>query len=80
MNKSQFLNKHFGGKWTYDQWVSWECDDGKRTVIRCSAGVDEFDNPLGPARYWMYENGKTPIEINFDNFRFCGKLLTCQTK
>lgn len=33
---------------------SWWCDDKKRHVSRCSSGVDEFDNPLGPPQYYLY--------------------------
>jgi hypothetical protein len=51
------LSKHLGGKWAYDNLSTWWCDDNKRSVSRCSAGVDEFDNDLGPAQYWLYGDG-----------------------
>ena len=50
------LARSLGGKWEYRD-IGWFCDDGKRTVMRCSAGVDEFDNDLGPAQYWLYGDG-----------------------
>lgn len=53
---SKRLGRLLGGKWEY-RYFSWHCDDGKRTVSRCSAGVDEFDNDLGPAQYWLYGDG-----------------------
>jgi len=59
-SKAANLDKTLGGKWKYDGVTTWYCDDGLRRVSRCSAGVDEFDNELGPAQYWLYEEGKTP--------------------
>jgi hypothetical protein len=50
------LSKTLGGKWTY-HYSTWRCDDGVRSVWRCSAGVDEFDNPVGPPQYWLYGDG-----------------------
>jgi hypothetical protein len=47
------IRRTLGGKWKYDGTCSWWCQDG-RHVTRCSAGVDEWDNPLGPAEYWLY--------------------------
>ena len=58
MNKSKFLSKKLGGKWKYSHPCYWECDDGKRMVVRTSSGVDEFDNPVGPPTYNLYENNK----------------------
>jgi hypothetical protein len=57
MSVAKNLAKHLGGKWTYDGRASWWCDDEKRSVSRCSAGVDEFENPLGPAEFWLYGDG-----------------------
>lgn len=51
------LSKSLGGKWVYSGPCYWECDDNKRRVVKCSAGVDEFDNPLGPGEYWLYGDG-----------------------
>jgi|GEM_PF-4328808 len=60
LSKSKMLEKRLGGKWTYIPTLAgWSCDDG-RVVRRCSAGVDEFDNPVGPPQYWLYEEGKAP--------------------
>jgi hypothetical protein len=57
MNYAKHLAKNLGGKWTYDQMCSWRCDDGERRVSRYSAGVDEFDNEVGPPQYWLYGDG-----------------------
>jgi len=54
------LGATLGGIWKYDGICTWYCDDKKRRISRCSAGVDEFDNEVGPAQYWLYEDGKTP--------------------
>lgn len=51
------LAKSLGGKWEYRYPCYWVCDDGKRRVIRCSAGTDEFDNSLG-TEWWLYSDGK----------------------
>ena len=45
MSKAKNLGLNLGGKWKYDGVYGWWCDDGVRHVIRCSAGVDEWDNP-----------------------------------
>ena len=60
-SKVKLLEKALGGKWTYDGHCSWNCDDG-RHVSRCSAGVDEWDNELGPAQYYLY-TGETTKRI-----------------
>lgn len=57
MSKAKNLAHHLGGKWKYDGVCGWHCDDGVRHVYRCSAGVDEWDNPLGPPEYWLYGQG-----------------------
>lgn len=57
MSKAQRLSKALGGTWSYDGMCGWWCDDDKRHVLRVSAGVDEFDNPLGPPQYWLYGDG-----------------------
>jgi len=62
-NKSQYLTKKYGGRWEYDGHTTWHCNDG-RYVMRCSAGVDEFDNDLG-SQYWLYEEGKAPELVLF---------------
>ena len=62
-SKASRLAKALGGEWTYDGRASWWCNDGKRHVSRCSAGVDEYDNEVGPAQYWLYEKGKTPKRV-----------------
>ena len=54
MTIQKWLGKRFGGTWKYDGGFSWWCDDEQRHVSRCSAGVDEFDNELGPAQYYLY--------------------------
>ncbi len=63
-SKSHRLHQLFGGKWIYDYRCSWWCDDDKRHVSRCSAGVDEFDNEIGPPEYWLYGDGE-PKRVYF---------------
>jgi hypothetical protein len=58
MSKVKLLEKCLGGKWAYDGHCSWNSDDGKH-VSRCSAGVDEWDNELGPAQYFLYDGKVT---------------------
>lgn len=60
-SKAKNLAKTLGGEWTYDGISSWWCSDGIRHVARCSAGVDEFDNPLGPPEYWLYTKSQPPM-------------------
>lgn len=55
--KAKLLGERLGGNWVYDGHSDWWCDDGKRHVGRRSAGVGEWDNPLGPAQYWLYGDG-----------------------
>ena len=71
MSIAKQLAKVFGGKWTYYPY-GWECDDGVRHVARVSAGVDEFDNDVGPAQYWMYGAG-TPVRF-WPNYRMTRTL------
>lgn len=58
MSKAARLGKTLGGKWTYHWPCHWYCDDGKRSVTKFSAGVDEFENPVGPGQYWLYGDGE----------------------
>jgi hypothetical protein len=56
-SKVKIFAKVLGGVWKYDGICMWWCDDGKRSVARYSAGVDEWDNELGPPQYWLYGDG-----------------------
>ena len=53
MSKIDNIRKSLGGVWEYDKVCGWHCTDG-RSIYRCSAGVDQFDNPIGPPQYWLY--------------------------
>jgi hypothetical protein len=55
-SKVKILARELGGKWKYDNICGWHCDDGIRSVYRRSAGVDEWDNEVGPPQYWLYGN------------------------
>jgi len=57
MSYAKFLGRTYGGKWKYAYPCYWHCDDGIRYVARVSAGVDEFDNPVGPPQMWLYGDG-----------------------
>ena len=63
-SKAKRLAHAFGGKWTYNGSGSWNCDDDKRVVVRCCAGVDEFDNEVGPPQYWLYEDDLFPLRVD----------------
>ncbi len=54
---SKMLGKSLGGVWTYRAPCVWDCDDGVRMVVRCSPGVDEWDNPLPGSECWLYGEG-----------------------
>ncbi|MHA2279906.1 MAG: hypothetical protein ACXAC5_03390 [Promethearchaeota archaeon] len=65
MNKTKYLEKHFGGKWKYDGVTSWWCDDGKRHVSRtASCMCDDICNH--PPRYFLY--GKDEVREIHDWF------------
>lgn len=58
MSICQNLTKHLGGKWTYHAPATWSCDDGKRMVVKCSPGVDQFDDPIPGAHWYLYGDGQ----------------------
>jgi len=74
MTKQELLGKVLGGTWKYDGNTTWWCDDGKRHVSRCSSGVDEQDNPTGPAQYFLYAEGESPRSITFGELKFFGVM------
>lgn len=52
------LGETLGGEWEYDRSMgTWYCNDGKRRVSKICAGVDEFDNVIGPPQLWLYGDG-----------------------
>jgi hypothetical protein len=60
LNKTKYLEKHFGGKWKYDGMASWWCDDGKRHVSRtASCYCDDKCNHL--PHYYLYEDTEASI-------------------
>ena len=61
LNKTKYLEEHFGGKWKYDHVCSWWCDDDKRNVTRTSSCMCE-DPCKCPCRYLLY-GGEKMIEI-----------------
>lgn len=61
LNISKWLEKHKGGKWTYDRQGAWWCDDGKRHVWRVAM---DFTDEDGPAGYHLY-GGDSPGWIYF---------------
>ncbi len=56
ISRCKHLEKTLGGKWKYGNPGYWHCDDG-RSISRCSAGTDEFDNQVGSPQYWLYGDG-----------------------
>lgn len=65
MTFAKALTKTYGGKWAYSGPGYWLCSDGKRSVVKRSAGVDEWDEEVGPPQYWLYGDG-TPKLVNLD--------------
>lgn len=63
-NISKSLAKEYGGKWTYDNYTTWWCDDGIRHMSRVSADFDEWGNQVGHAQYYLYGDG-TPRKLYF---------------
>ncbi len=63
INKTKYLEKHFGGKWKYDHVGSWWCDDDKRRVSRTASCTCD-DVCRCPCRYFLYSRD-IPIEINW---------------
>jgi len=64
INKTKWLEKHYGGQWKYVGWGRWECSDGQRYVQRTSQDCsndwyDEFH-----IQHWLYGDG-TPKLINW---------------
>jgi hypothetical protein len=66
---ASLFNLTFGGTWKYDCEATWWCDDKKRHISRCSPGVDEFDNPVGPPVYYLYEDGQSPQLLSITGLR-----------
>lgn len=54
VNKSQYLKRHFGGNWKYDNMTGWWCDDNIRHVLRVSTCFCE-DPCKCPVRYYIYD-------------------------
>lgn len=54
-NKSKYFEQKFGGKWKYDGVCRWECDDGKRSITKCSSCM--CDSPCNhPPRFILRES------------------------
>ncbi len=57
-NISKFLEKNYGGKWNYDGFSGWWCDDKKRFVFR-KKSLTSNHLPI----YKMYGQEKCIIKI-----------------
>ncbi len=63
-SKAKFLGKKYGGKWKYDNYASWWCDDGVRHVSRVSScGCDDYCHHRPD--YRMYGGGNNGVIIYF---------------
>lgn len=66
---TKYLNENYGGNWAYDAIVKkWQCNDGKKYVIREEAYLDKFGN-FHQVRYVLYD-GMTRM----------GAVAVCRTK
>jgi hypothetical protein len=73
LNKSRkpiyrFLEKHYGGKWTYDRRTSvWNCDDNKRYAVYVSNNFynEHYPEVNHPPSLYIYssEKGFVPIRV-----------------
>ena len=68
VSKAKQLEKLFGGKWLYDNFTRWNCDDGKRYVARVSDGTDECGDSTGTA-YTLYDENGVGKRIVFGKYR-----------
>jgi len=64
INKTKYLEKHFGGKWKYHPFSGWWCDDNKRWVTAVSCDYNDEPSRL-PPRYFLY-GSDIPQEITWD--------------
>lgn len=65
ISKAKLFAKHYGGTWTYQHMMTWQCNDG-RTIRKCAPSVDEFDNPMGQGQWYMYFPDNRPTkQIDF---------------
>ncbi len=60
INKTKYLEKHFGGKWKYDYRASWWCDDDIRSVSRTATCMcdDYCSCPVQYLLHGLHGDGK----------------------
>ena len=58
-SKTDKLGEAFGGKWKYNGFGRWDCDDGIRYVFRCCSLDDSQPARewIRPVQYWLYGAG-----------------------
>ena len=59
INISKFLEKNYGGKWNYDGFSGWWCNDNKRFVFRKKLIINNTTSKI----YKMYGEEKFVIII-----------------
>ena len=61
---TSFLNKKYGGKWKYDGWSAWFCDDGIRVVRKVASDIScGSENRWFGARYYLYYLDERNTEV-----------------
>ena len=69
LSKTKQLERALGGKWSYDGYTRWECDDG-RYVARTAPPAPFDDETSSVKRYYLYfpEKGRRARRIEFSGY------------
>lgn len=70
-NISKFLSERFGGKWNYDGFSGWWCDDKKRFMFKKHL---TFQN-THVVNYNLYGQDDSPIDISTIIFTWKGTRI-----
>jgi len=62
-SKSKQLSEMYGGKWKYDGYTSWVCDDGKRNVHRRASCL--CDDVCNHPSHYVLIGDSTPERVSF---------------
>ena len=61
--KSKQLSEMYGGKWRYDGYTAWICDDGKRVVHRQASCL--CDDVCNHRPHYLLTGNGTPENVSF---------------
>lgn len=64
INKTKYLEKRFGGRWKYDGFSWWDCDDGERYVVRVASCMCDDDCYHFPD-YYLYQKDCVPQRVDW---------------